>query len=381
LLPSNDILVEGITCVASEVRFEVLNLSNQFGCDSIVTIDIRYMGVDTQFVQATTCNPAQAGTVTQILPGMFCDTVRVTQTALLPSSQSLQAIRLCQASGPAADTLVLVNYLGCDSLAIRTYEYVDLRVDVDVLDVRCTGLSDGVIEIDYLDGGQPPLQYQLGTGGWQNSPRFENLSPGTYVVYVRENGGCTDTLSGLIVGEGLTLVLEAGPDHVVDPGAFIQLELFASLPLSQIQWSAVDFLSCPTCPATTLGPVRGTQTVLLTASTADGCNASDLLEVRMRPLPEVYIPNSFSPNFDGINDIFSVYGNEMVVSVRNLAIFDRWGNALYSRADLPINDPSAGWDGHFRDKQMDPGVYIYVVEVEYQDGRIQLFKGDVTLVK
>lgn len=381
LLPSHDILVEGITCVASEARFEVLNLTNQFGCDSIVTIDIRYMGVDTQFVQATTCNPAQAGTVTQVLPGMFCDTVRVTTTQLLPSSQSLQAIVLCQASGPASDTLVLANYLGCDSLAIRTYEYVDLRVDVDVLDVRCTGFSDGVIQVEYLDGGLPPIQFRLNQGTWQNEPRFDNLPPGNYTVYVRESGGCTDTLGGLIVGEGLTLVLDAGPDQWVDAGDFIRLELFTSLPLAQIQWSATDFLSCPTCPATTLGPVRDNQTVLLTASTADGCNASDALEVRLRPQPEVYIPNSFSPNFDGINDIFSVYGNELVVSVRNLAIYDRWGNALYSRTDLPVNDPSAGWDGQFRDKAMDPGVYIYVVIVELQDGSTRLFKGDVTLVK
>jgi gliding motility-associated-like protein len=64
-----------------------------------------------------------------------------------------------------------------------------------------------------------------------------------------------------------------------------------------------------------------------------------------------------------------------------LAIYDRWGNALYYRTDLPVNDPSAGWDGTFRDKMMDPGVYVYVVEVELVDGSVRLYKGDVTLVK
>ena len=101
----------------------------------------------------------------------------------------------------------------------------------------------------------------------------------------------------------------------------------------------------------------------------------------MKVRVEVFIPNSFTPNGDGINDVFSVYGNDQVIKVRNLAIFDRWGNALYSQSDLPINDPSEGWDGHFRDDLMDPGVYVYVVEVELLDGTIRLFKGDVTLTR
>ncbi len=75
----------------------------------------------------------------------------------------------------------------------------------------------------------------------------------------------------------------------------------------------------------------------------------------------------------------SIYGNDQVVAVRQLAIYDRWGNALYSRSDLPINDPSVGWDGTFREELMDPGVFVYVVEVELVDGQVRLYKGDVTL--
>jgi hypothetical protein len=63
--------------------------------------------------------------------------------------------------------------------------------------------------------------------------------------------------------------------------------------------------------------------------------------------------------------------------------FASWGTRIqaYSRNDLPVNDPSAGWDGTFRNKLMDPGVYVYVVEVEMIDGSVRLYKGDVMLVK
>jgi gliding motility-associated-like protein len=276
---------------------------------------------------------------------------------------------------------MLVNYLGCDSLSIWHYNYVDLQVDVDVQDERCTGFTDGVIQVDHLGGGELPLQFQLGTSGWQHNPRFENLAPGNYTVYVQESGGCIDTLTGMVVGEGLTLTVDAGPDHWVDLGDIIPLKFTSNLPVTQILWSAVDFLVCSTCPATSLGPVRNEQNVSVSVFTPSGCIASDDLEVRIRPYPEVYIPNSFSPNADGINDIFSVYGNDLVVAVRNMTIYDRWGNALYVKRDLPANDPSVGWDGSYREKLMDPGIYVYVVEVELTDGSTQVYKGDVTLIK
>ena len=121
--------------------------------------------------------------------------------------------------------------------------------------------------------------------------------------------------------------------------------------------------------------------MVVTGWTLEGCSDSDALEVIIKTRGNIFIPNSFTPNGDGINDVFSIYGNDQVSRIRNLAIFDRWGNALYARSDLPINDPSAGWDGTFRDEVMDPGVYIYVVEVELVDGTVRLYKGDVTLTR
>ncbi|HRW76821.1 MAG TPA: gliding motility-associated C-terminal domain-containing protein, partial [Saprospiraceae bacterium] len=165
------------------------------------------------------------------------------------------------------------------------------------------------------------------------------------------------------------------------PGEVIDLSAQTTQSLAQVQWTATDPLSCPGCLQTTLGPLTTNQTVIVTGWTQEGCSDTDALEVILKTRGNIFIPNSFTPNNDGINDVFSVYGNDQVLQVRNLAIFDRWGNALYSRSDLPINDPSAGWDGTFRDEVMDPGVYVYVVEVELVDGSVRLFKGDVTLVR
>ena len=89
----------------------------------------------------------------------------------------------------------------------------------------------------------------------------------------------------------------------------------------------------------------------------------------------VYIPNSFSPNDDGINDIFPGLHLGDGAMIRNLAIYDRWGNAVWQQKDMPVDDPSAaGWTDLSRARVMDPGS-MSVVELDWPDGQRQLFKG------
>ncbi|MCF8239396.1 MAG: gliding motility-associated C-terminal domain-containing protein [Saprospiraceae bacterium] len=379
LLPTDSTLVSGGTCDPAEAMFNVTVLSNQYGCDSVVTTDIQYVGIDTLYVEKTTCEPSQVGTVVSILPGVDCDTVLVTETTYVPFKQSEETIILCGQTGILSDTLYLQNSAGCDSLAIRYYEYVSLTSQFTIQDETCAGDQDGRIEIMNISGGQAPFEYQLNAGGWQSSTVFNDLSPGQYTILIRDAAGCLDTLSGLVITPGATIAIDAGPDRIAAPGEVIDLTGQTTQSLAQVQWTASDPLSCPTCIQTSLGPLTTNQTVVVTGWTLDGCSDSDALEVIIKTRGNIFIPNSFTPNGDGINDVFSIYGNDQVVRVRNLAVYDRWGNALFSRADLKINDPSAGWDGTFREELMDPGVYVYVVEVELVDGQVRLYKGDVTL--
>jgi gliding motility-associated-like protein len=381
LSPSHLIQVELTTCDPLQVMSDTLFLTNHYGCDSIVTIDIHYMGVDTQYVQMTTCDPSQVGVVISSISGIYCDTIIVRETALLPSSVSQITEISCEDSGLSLDTIYYNNMHGCDSLVIRSIAYVNLKVDIDVINQHCTDESDGVIIATHISGGQSPLEYQLMNGMWQSSPMFSGLPPGIYSIIVREATGCVDTFSGIAIPEGVQLNIDAGPDHVVQEGSYIKFNVTSNHPISQLQWSALDPLTCSHCTSPMLGPVTTSQSVWVSAQTADGCTASDEVLVSVVSQPTVYIPNGFTPNNDGINDVFTVYGNEQVVGIRNLTIYDRWGNALYYREDLPINDPYEGWDGSFRGQPMNSAVFVYVVVVELLDGSTKLYKGDVNLVR
>ncbi len=94
----------------------------------------------------------------------------------------------------------------------------------------------------------------------------------------------------------------------------------------------------------------------------------------------IYIPNIFSPNDDGINDNFALsFGSDLQVTAMTGSIFDRWGNMVYSSDEIPFE-----WDGFFADEAMMPGVYAYLIRCTYLDGSVEreeVFKGDVTLVR
>jgi len=97
----------------------------------------------------------------------------------------------------------------------------------------------------------------------------------------------------------------------------------------------------------------------------------------------VYMPSAFSPNGDGVNDIYTVFGSEEFVDgVNFLRIFDRWGNMVFNNEDFQVNDPDAGWTGIGPDGQISQSaVYVYSVSYNRWDGEAVVQRGDVTLVK
>lgn len=97
---------------------------------------------------------------------------------------------------------------------------------------------------------------------------------------------------------------------------------------------------------------------------------------------DVFVPNVFSPNDDGINDKFTVYGDpKKLLNIKQLLIFDRWGEMVFVGENLPPNDPRFGWDGSFRGKVMNPDVFVWWTEIAFENGTISFLKGGVMLVR
>ncbi|MCF8236760.1 MAG: gliding motility-associated C-terminal domain-containing protein [Saprospiraceae bacterium] len=245
----------------------------------------------------------------------------------------------------------------------------------------CFGEATGQIDIQAVIGGQAPFMAMVGSASFPVPGVISGLTGGQYAIQITDAFGCSWD-STLTIDEPPVLLIDLGVDLTVEYGASVvvvpDLKSIGAGGVSY-EWSDQDSILCLGCPQLTITPATN-RLITLKVTDQNGCIAEAVVEIRVIIRRRVYIPNSFSPNFDGINDIFSVHGGDVVERVQTMAIFDRWGNDLFQVKDISA-DGIAGWDGMYRGKPMDPGVYVYVVEIAFKDGSVRLYKGDVQIMK
>jgi gliding motility-associated-like protein len=95
---------------------------------------------------------------------------------------------------------------------------------------------------------------------------------------------------------------------------------------------------------------------------------------------ELFIPNSFSPNGDGMNDIFYPRAKGTFI-VRSMRVFNRWGELVFEKLNFSPNDASAGWDGKYRGKILPPDVFVYTLDIQCENNETLNYSGAVTLIQ
>ncbi len=120
----------------------------------------------------------------------------------------------------------------------------------------------------------------------------------------------------------------------------------------------------------------GMYMVELQITTIHGCEDDVSRTVQIDPDVMFYIPNSFTPNGDGRNDFFRPYGEGVKWETFEMFIYDRWGENIYYTAD--INDP---WDGWYKDREVEMGVYVYKILIRDQNGEEHVYHDGVTLFR
>lgn len=253
--------------------------------------------------------------------------------------------------------------------------------EIDIDAITCKGYRDGSIFVHDIVNGQPPYAVTL-NGQTSSTGLFAPLGPGTYQLKVVDVNNCTfDTTITLLEGIELLVTLSAKSILILEGDSAI-VEAIVNIPPSEIGeviWTPGTFLSCDSCLITKVIPLN-TQQYQVTVTDKSGCSATDYLLVVVKKESRVFIPNVFSPDDDIINDRFTLFGDSKVKAIRLMRIYDRWGGMMFEASDIPPNDPQYGWDGRVKGMPVDPAVFVYYFEVEFTDGRIEEFKGDVNVV-
>ncbi len=272
-------------------------------------------------------------------------------------------------------TVTITDANSCTATAsVNVGQIPELFINPITRDVLCEPLKNGSV-YTFPSGGTPPYNYV-----WQNGTTgsyIGGLGAGNYAVTVTDQNGCEKDSSFIII-VGNTFDISASPkDTLVELGETIPIHLDAvGGNMADIVWSPPYYLTCGDCQ----DPVSNTvnNIVYEVAVVSDsGCTAYDTVRIRVNPTYQLYVPNAFTPNGDGINDYFEIFGNKKVWLEMEMIVFNRWGEKVFESKDMNFQ-----WDGKFRGVLQNPQVYVYELYLTYINGyKMPLQKGSLTLIR
>lgn len=273
---------------------------------------------------------------------------------------------------------------GCrDSITIRVAEpQLPDHVVLEAEQVSCYGASDARLRVVGVQNGTSPYLYEMDGQGLRDEVEFRGLAPGEHALRIQAADGCEwDTT--VVVTQPDELLLDLGPDTTIALGE--RLPLFRSYQISDS--SRMDFFTaqpsvftafiCDTCQHLPLETFR----YQLTVQDSNGCKAFDERMVVVTKDYRVYVPNVFAPASGEGNDIFTLYCGNEVSKVRMFSVFNRWGNLIFDRKNLPPNSTEGYWDGRQGSEYVAPGVFVWQAQVEYINGASETLSGTVTVMR
>ncbi len=119
----------------------------------------------------------------------------------------------------------------------------------------------------------------------------------------------------------------------------------------------------------------------VTATNEYFCTDTAVIDIKTFVHAPSAMPNAFSPNGDGKNDYLYVIGSADIKKVKNLSVFNRYGQKIFESLNAPANDRKYGWDGTVNGKRAEQGTYVYFATLEFADGSVQVIKGTITLIR
>jgi len=277
-----------------------------------------------------------------------------------------------------------INYTLTDSRGCSINGSIDIIPAIElvpgaivVTDDGCTDECDGTITLDSNTG----VQYTL-NGVMSPAGNFTDLCSGFYTITIEDANGCSvDVNANVLTAEQTIASFSYSPGYVTVFDNEIQLSNTSTNgdsfiwnitgPNGFVEWFDYDITSIQ------LPADSGSYNICLTSISASGCEDTYCAPIVVHDAFSLYVPNAFTPDGDEFNQTFMAYVNGVDVYDFEMLIFNRWGELVWES-----HDPSIGWDGTYKGKTVQEGVYTWKIVVKdlYIDDR-QVFTGHVSILK
>lgn len=266
---------------------------------------------------------------------------------------------------------------------VKVVESPSVRIQSDTV-ICQNGFIDYAGIFNRPDTSQVQWTWQFPNGAsstLQNPVRQQFLTAGNFTVQAvaTNTSGCRDTADQNLLVNPLPVITIPSP-QVTPLGTPIQLPATYTNNIVSYTWSPARGLSCTDCDQPFASPKFNTVYTVL-ATDDNGCRDTATVQVIVLCQgANVFVPNTFSPNGDGSNDVFYVRGKGLD-RVKSLRVYSRWGETVFERVNFAVNDPSVGWNGTYKGKKLGPDVYVYQVDVLCDNGETIRFEGSVSLIQ
>ena len=345
----------------TETGLYILEITSLDGCSEIDSFNVEFLDLlDTLLITPPTCPGGSDGrAIARTLPdtstriywdGVLGDTLL---TGLSASNQP--------------HSLLIENH---DCHIEYTFYINDppiMKIEKQANTLLCTDLCDGSIHLRYSISGQPV-----------GDTLIDSLCAGTYITLLNDPAGCPYYDTTVIVRDTSLNSLRVWADKdILFLSESTQLHV-TPVPGARYNWIPSNTLDRPTSPNPVATPTDTLTIYSVTVTDSLGCTWTGQIPIHCTEVicgePNVFIPNTFSPNGDGINDRLCFSGK--FITGFYIAIYTRWGEKVYETHD--INDC---WDGRYNDNWCMPGVYTYTCRIQCEAGLENLLKGDITLIR
>ncbi|MEP7264151.1 MAG: gliding motility-associated C-terminal domain-containing protein, partial [Bacteroidota bacterium] len=348
------------------------SLSTFTGCDSVVIITLSYSVLPIDSTTLTLCNGDSVliGNHVYTTAGIYSDTIPVSI-----GCKKIQVTQLMVYSSIVDN--VSASFCAGDSFTMGSIIYHQPGIYIDTLSSVYGCDSVVILQLDRSFGGTSNTtaticngeNFIFGNHVYTQGGTFEEIIPAA---------GCDSTATLQLTVEPIPSASILVSNNNVVSGTVIQLNCSNSQLLSY-SWSGNTSFTNPHAPYTE-SIITTSTWISLSVTGNNGCSNIDSVYIF---IPEeedscagaaLYIPNTFTPNFDGVNDFFSVVTTNIKVDL--LKVYNRWGQEVFA-----AEDASRKWDGRFRDKRCADGVYYYLIQYNScVDGRKRTRHGSITLL-
>ncbi len=268
-------------------------------------------------------------------------------------------------------TVQVTDNIGCiGTTSVSITEPTQIIITETIIPSSCT-TDNGSVSV-VVTGGTGPYTYTWNPSG-QTGTNISNLAPGsTPSLAVSDAQDCATSASYLIEGVGTIYVTASPISTSILSGQSVVINAFGA---ASYQWSPPDDLSCATCASTSASPTA-TTLYTVTGTAPNGCTGQAEVMIYVTEVcGDIYVPTIFSPSsLNNENKQACVYGN--CIAELDYSIYDRWGQSVFE-----TKDQNACWDGKYKGKELNAGVFAYKLTIKLQSGDFVIRSGNITLLK